>query len=345
MQSTAPLVLTNDMKKIYYLVFWVSLFLLLDWGIGFLYHQIIAHSNRLRVKSIRYHHDLQPDFAGTDNWGGFDQAYFTNSLGFRDRVVRNVSLKKETDRRIVFIGDSFAEGVGVAYDSSFIGRIQQALRRSNTEVLNAGVVTYSPRLYYLKMKYWIEQRGLELDELFVIIDNADVQDEIVYDGWTPGFWHYSTTLSLIEKVQTRIKKISTPTITWDEKDYYAEREKWLYEPAILQKWGKRGLSLSIKHLLLLKQLCQVHGIKLGVIVFPRPEQIKRGSLTDSFNSAWKKFCNEQGVKMIDLYPAFIQSTSSKNADSIINRNFIAGDVHWNTSGHEKIATAFLTQYQ
>jgi len=132
---------------------------------------------------------------------------------------------------------------------------------------------------------------------------------------------------------------------WDEKDYYAEREKWLYEPAILQKWGKRGLSLSIKHLLLLKQLCQVHGIKLGVIVFPRPEQIKRGSLTDSFNSAWKKFCNEQGVRMIDLYPAFIQSTSSQNADSIINRNFIAGDVHWNTSGHEKIATAFLTQYQ
>jgi len=54
------------------------------------------------------------------------------------------------------------------------------------EILNAAAVSYSPRIYYLKTKYLIEEKGLVFDELYVFIDISDIQNEIVYQNFYPG---------------------------------------------------------------------------------------------------------------------------------------------------------------
>jgi hypothetical protein len=47
---------------------------------------------------------------------------FTDSLGFKDASRRAVPDR----RRILFIGDSFTEGVGLPYEQTFVGLFARA---------------------------------------------------------------------------------------------------------------------------------------------------------------------------------------------------------------------------
>jgi hypothetical protein len=127
-----------------------------------------------------YHHALVPNFDGFDLWGEAQYRFVTNSLGFRDARVRDVPLRSP-NRRILLIGDSFAEGVGLAFEDTLAGRLQAAgmARADKIEVLDAGVLSYSPSLYYKKIKLLIE-RGLRFDEVVVLSDVSDVYDEATH---------------------------------------------------------------------------------------------------------------------------------------------------------------------
>jgi lysophospholipase L1-like esterase len=127
-----------------------------------------------------YHHALAPNFDGYDLWGEEHYRFVTNSLGFRDGQVRDVPLVPTT-RRILLIGDSFTEGTGLAFEDTFAGLLQAAgMRRPDkVEFLNAGVLSYSPTLYYKKVKQLLE-RGLRFDELVVFSDVSDVYDEATH---------------------------------------------------------------------------------------------------------------------------------------------------------------------
>ncbi len=127
-----------------------------------------------------YHHALVPNFDGADLWGEEHYRFVTNSLGFRDARVRDVPLKSST-RRILLIGGSFTEGTGLAFEETFAGRLQAAgmARSDKVEFLNAGVLSYSPSLYYKKVKFLIE-RGLRFDEVVVFSDVSDVYDEATH---------------------------------------------------------------------------------------------------------------------------------------------------------------------
>src|SRR6476469_8322192 len=74
-----------------------------------------------RVANEYYHHDLKPNYS-TDSamWGPIMYKVRTNSLGFRDTAVRVVP-PRGTRPRVLLIGDSFTEGLGIRYDSTFGG--------------------------------------------------------------------------------------------------------------------------------------------------------------------------------------------------------------------------------
>ena len=137
------------------------------------------------IKSVYYHHDLVANYRGEIAWGPYKYQINTNSLGFKDNKNRTVS-KVSEKYRILFIGDSFTEGVRFSYDDTFVGMIAKQLENSAYEVLNAGVSSYSPKLYYLKVKYLIEKLGLQVDEIFVYIDISDISDEIEYETFIPS---------------------------------------------------------------------------------------------------------------------------------------------------------------
>ena len=71
---------------------------------------------RLRRPDLYYHHGLVANgFAPDADYRGHHYVFATNSLGFRDRTVRRVPVHRPPSMRyrLLFIGDSFTEGLGV----------------------------------------------------------------------------------------------------------------------------------------------------------------------------------------------------------------------------------------
>jgi hypothetical protein len=130
-----------------------------------------------RIANPVYDHGFAAGFDGHDVWGELRYRLVTNSLGFKDGSVRNIPLKPAS-RRVLLIGDSFAEGIGMNFEESFAGLLHNAgqERSEKVEFLNAGVASYSPSIYYKKIKYLLD-RGLQFDEVVLFSDTSDVTDE------------------------------------------------------------------------------------------------------------------------------------------------------------------------
>ncbi len=129
-----------------------------------------------RVEHALFHHSLKPSFDGIAVWGGVTYAMRTNALGFRDAAVRQVD-KNPLRRRLVVVGDSFTEGLGLPWERTWAGLLAAA--RPGVEVLNAGVTSYSPTVYERKIR-WLLDEGYRLDHVLVLIDISDIQDETWY---------------------------------------------------------------------------------------------------------------------------------------------------------------------
>ncbi len=140
--------------------------------------------NSFRTQHFYLHHTLLPDRKGLATWGGKIYHVKTNSLGCRDRSCRKIELSR-AGRRLLIIGDSHAEGVGVEYEKTVSGILQDSLSGFNFDVINASSVSYSPKLYYLKTKFLTGAEGLRVTDLLVMIDISDIQNEIAYEKFEP----------------------------------------------------------------------------------------------------------------------------------------------------------------
>ena len=129
-----------------------------------------------KIKSYYYHHDLRPNAHWVERWGYKNSKIFTNNLGFKDKEIREINFK---DNNILFIGDSFTEGVGVEFENTFVGIIEKNItsKKGNYTVLNAGVSSYSPIIILSKLHYILEKK-MPISKVFVVICGADFYDDI-----------------------------------------------------------------------------------------------------------------------------------------------------------------------
>ena len=149
-----------------------------DFVLTNIYNKRISDQKRsIRIEHPVYHHTFKKNSKIHESLYKNKFTIFTNSLGFKDRSIRAIQLVS-TKHRILFIGDSFTEGIGLSYDDTFVGLIDSRLSKNNIEVLNAGRVSYSPIIYWRKIKFLIEDLGLDIDELVVFLDISDVRDEV-----------------------------------------------------------------------------------------------------------------------------------------------------------------------
>ena len=93
-------------------------------------------TNVLGIRDPVYNHTLKSKYDGFDILGPRRFRVLTNSLGFRDASTRDVTLMADR-KRIVFIGNSFTEGVGLPFDEAFVGRFAHAFPA--LDVLNAAI--------------------------------------------------------------------------------------------------------------------------------------------------------------------------------------------------------------
>ena len=135
------------------------------------------YNNRAhRIKSFYYHHDLRPMSSFYDQWGYERYKIYTNNLGFKDTSNRTIEFK---NKNILFIGDSFTEGVGLKYEDTYVGLVETYLKKDNEdiEVLNAGVQTYSTSIYLAKIYHLTERKKLPITDIVVMISGGDIFDD------------------------------------------------------------------------------------------------------------------------------------------------------------------------
>ncbi len=307
-----------------------------------------------RRASPVFHHGLSKNQAVDDvPWGPLKYKIRTNSLGFRDADVRQIPLKAE-NYRILLMGDSFTEGIGLDYENTFPGIVAENLRAHDVEVLNGAAVSYSPIIYWRKTKYLIEEVGLKFDELAVFLDISDARDEAE-----------SYYLDERENVQSRLfedrgtrkkilERIKKDKIVNSLSRYLAvlidfstspawETGRWTTDPELLEKYGRPGLKKMTNYMDRLRKLLETHGIKLTVAVYPWPVQILENDLDSIHAKYWENWCRQNRIELINYFPAFI-APGKADPRHVIDRYFIANDAHWNRQGHELIARIFCEKF-
>jgi len=357
------------------------LFVVLDFTVGTLLFRFVPYKiddRAYRQWSEIYSHDLKPNTAAWAGWGTNHYRIYTNSLGFKDAAVRDVPLTSDA-RRVVLLGDSFTEGVGYAYEDTFAGILHARLAPRGIDVLNAGVVSYSPVIYYRKLKYLIEEVKLHVDEVIVFMDISDIQDEawiyalsedgrVVHQPPQPGSpFRGPTPMTGMDKlknllrehflsvavadrlkdrffaveVQQSVKNGADPLGPW-QKVLKNERGNWTYDARVFKAYGERGLERAAHSMELLRDLVRKHAVRLTVVVYPWPNQIAAGDRDSRQVQYWRTWTAANGADFIDLFGEFFDGGDPAVA---IRNYYIEGDYHFNAAGHQRVAAAMLQRHQ
>ena len=309
-----------------------------------------------------YHHDLAKNISNyTAEWGKQDYQVDTNSLGFKDSSNLSIPLVTK-NHRILLIGDSFTEGVGIKFEDTFAGLLKQDFKQQNIDVLNAAVSSYSPIIYYRKIKYLIEEVGLKFDSVVVLIDLSDIEDEAlgyqfdsnenvisqgsaanlgaaeskpVTDKTKPSmnakefFTQYTYFLGRLRNLSAALKAKTRP---W-ERALNKRRASWTINNTLYNEFGSKGLKTAAKHMLKLKEYLEQKNILLTIAVYPWPDQIFNNDKDSKQVVFWKNWGHSNKVEFINLFDVFLPNSSAENT---IREHYINGDVHWNIAGHNAI---------
>lgn len=312
----------------------------------------------------RLHHALIPNVSnGIATWGNARYPFRTNSLGFRDAVARHVPPKTEKSARVVIIGDSFTEGVGLPWEKTFVGLF--ALAHADVDVLNAGVASYSPSIYLRSIERLLED-DVSFDHVIVYVDISDIQDEaVVYhfdadgnvkDGtpaWqfprTEWFFRHCFPMTLFARdwIRGRVRQPPDPNAPDDPQ---AElRGMWTVRASIDGAYGTLGVEGGIEkaraNMTALANVLRARGIKFSVAVYPWPAQLLYDTVDSRAVSIWRSWCAANGCALfINHFPDFF---ARRDQPDWRDQLYIHGDVHFTEAGNklveQRLSEAFDSQ--
>lgn len=364
-----------------YLILLIIFFLLIDLTLTRVFYENffeinikkkIKQNQFWRVKNEFYHHDFLSNINVIEENGKFGSYNFvTNSMGFKDKLNRKINLKK-AKHRILFIGDSFTEGLFLPYEKTFVGVIDKELSSNNIEVLNAGVSSYSPIIYFKKIEYLINLE-FEFDELIVFIDISDIEDEALSYRMKN-----SKVIKIKDKKKIKEKKNKRNLINFLKKNFYITysflnyvhdksiptlnkknisekdfidfiisekhtRDKWTLNQKIKKNY-EIGIENALNYMKLLTELCKKNDIEISIAVYPWISQIYYKDLNSLQVSIWQRFAEKNNLKFYNFFPAFINNNENLSKIDYIKDITIPHDVHLNEKGNLIIAENFIKNY-
>jgi lysophospholipase L1-like esterase len=338
-------------------VYCVALFLIFDF-LWSSFTQGQEQGRAARIYNRVYDHGFAADFDGFDVWGEARYRLITDSFGFKDSSTREVPLKSAS-RRILLIGDSFTEGIGQPFENTFAGLLSKEGEKRPDKVafLNAGVASYSPAIYYAKIKYLLD-KGLQFDEVVLLSDSPDVEDEassyFCIDE-DPNYRKFCNTpqgsvpepaikrdffidhFVVTNRVRVTIKrwiqrKLGNRRASIDS-DH--NRIGWTTrnaDPARYKPLGiDGGIARSLENMERLSDLLASRGIPLTIVVYPWAQQIAQEDRNSRQRQLWRDFCPHRCKAFIDLFPVFFAITDRDK--NWYDHLYILGDDHFSADGN------------
>lgn len=274
-----------------------------------------------------------PNLVDTPANSDFSYPLATNSLGIREKEVQT---KDTTKTRILVLGDSFAEGMGAPYDSTWPRVMEQLLNQANkhAEVIDAGVA--GSDVFYEYMLYRDKLKDLKPDVVIVSINASDYTDYIYRGGmerflpdgtvrnrpapWYEPLFHYS---HFFRGGWNKLNGYNINGMFVGVNEYPAifkeANDKFV---AILQQFDSLAKNNNAK-------LCVViHNTPIEIIwpIDVNAESVKHlATLNTQLNS--------QGVPSINVSPTVIAHYTGKDVESYSYKN----DMHYKPVGYYYLA--------
>jgi hypothetical protein len=382
-----------NIKKIYkyflkiLLIIFISffLFLIIDYYFGKIfidkYLQSIKNDpiyhKKQRVRHDFFHHTLAPniDYKKT-GWGPKIYRLCTDEWGLKYKC----NTKSKNTYKLAIIGDSFVEGIGIPYEETFAGIINL---KTTPEIANLGVSSYSPKIYYSKLKYFID-KGFKFNHVIIFIDVSDLIDDmnsyvLLRDGKVRDKklnkkieWYINAKFPVLDQLIFKFTKnnryratdtilTQTKNFTFNEnlkiediKKIYDKkmnlRSMWTYTNENKIKgydYGiDQGIEEQIRTMDMIYDYLADKKIKLSIAVYPWPQTILYDVPYNKHVKIWEEFCKRRCVNFINHYPLFMNiNDSDEKKIEIIKKYYQVGDIHFNSEGNKLIAEDFLKKFK
>jgi hypothetical protein len=329
----------------------------------------VVMEKEARILVSPYHHGLKPYADFEHSFGNLRVPYFTNSLGFRDASPRKVTLQRK-GRRVLIIGDSITEGVGVAYEKTFAGLIAKEIEEDGGEVLNAAVQTYAHLIYFAKIVHFVKTVGVEISEVIAFVDIGDIANDVTqykFDDkgnvvridsncrygigcrWRPmkrfKFWLADN--SNLYRFYKEFKKYRRESKMRGRVDSLTAATnlvgaRWTFLDSEFQEYAVKGMEIADRTMSKLNDFLSGREIGLTIAVYPPPDQIVQKDLDSKHVKFWRDWSARNNAKFINLFPAFIDGRDPKE---VVGDYFIPYNYHLSERGHELIARKVIDQME
>lgn len=332
--------------------------------------QMVGTARSYSLYSEKFHHVFDKNVNTTSVWGKKKYSIITDENGFR--VGKNYKFNKNSDN-IAFIGDSFIWGSGLDYEDHFISSLG-----NENNYINLGYLSYSPSIYYKKLKYYIENKNIEFKKVFIFVDHTDIQDEGVFyreddqgnivrafntdkENKVRRYKHtiknylkvnsfifkFYETLYSKKDISALLKCFESDTLESYKSNFDEDRNNYtISEKLQSTKWVKKGKLKTEKYLEKIYSLLVKNNVEMILVLYPSATEIlhkvdESNSFHTNFLKKWANKTNRKNFKILNLHKNF-----ETNNNELINykKYFILCDIHWNSNSHAVIAKAIKLQF-
>ncbi len=308
----------------------------------------------------RDHTRFLPNFRADTRTAEYDYVFTTNSHGRRD--VEWPPAVIAAPENLLFIGDSFVNGFGVADDATMATRLEQSFRAQGreVEVFNFGIggaisIPEYRRLLEQALGLGIQARTVLVG---VFVGNDFTREEIAVDtrqpsapsGWSvkqliTGSRLYAVTQSAVQ---------NSPTLTgwtlrvgdWLRVPVYRSPSSYVF----LREWTEDETTFfygRLDGLLDIQRRCTETGKALYIVLIPNLIQVQNydalsGSVyeADRPNRLVVEYCREHDLPLLDLLPLLRDTYVAEGAPL-----YHAVDRHLNERGNAVAAAAVFSWLQ
>ena len=317
------------------------------------------YDKRIRVWDKVFHHSFKKNVNLEFKEYSKTEKFCTNNLGFKSKC-NSQSIKSY---KYGFMGDSFTEGIGLNYESTFVGIFENKI---GSDVANMGVSSYSPKLHLAKINFFLNE-GVKFDHIILFLDISDYYDEAYYkfDEKNISIVHnkkdkrriwarnnfpltnfYFYVLKRIKKTPKSYKKIEKE-IVFDE----SVKRKTIWLDKDIDEFKINGKTVSQIHKETKYYIDQIYnilnkkGIKFSLAIYPWPQNFINKKNNFFYRNEWKKFCIDKCEHFLDYFEEFNNQLKAEGFEKVYKKYFFYNDVHFNKEGNilisEKIISKFL----
>lgn len=234
-------------------------------------------------------------------------------------------------KRIMAIGDSFTEGDGAPYDSTYPAFLKQNLQRLGDSIymMNAGVCGSDPFYNYIHFKERL--LAYKPDIVIQMFSSADIETDFIARGGLERFKRDQV------KYRNPPKTELLYAISYTSRFFYnaAGYDEFFLTPALVKQMLPEMDSSFIALFKEYKKLCSENGIKLVIVLRPDLREIDNNHYTYNHTNILTALKADKDITVIDLlerYQNHIHANGTK-----ANEYYWKMDGHHNAKGYQMLA--------